>query len=415
VSTSTPWLRELLSDAGRRDPYPIYARLHELGPAVSLPAGSRHAAIVHGYDAVGQVLRDHNFRVLDAEYLDRTSTRWRAHPAVRTMQNSLFHASGDNLARARRLFGQAFSATQAAALEPMINRRIDGLLDRIAVLGARGAPVDFMADFALRLPSDVIGELLGVPERDRADFPCRVRAFDAILEIGQRSFRELQAADTAAEELTEYFAGLLAARRTRPRDDLISALAMADGQLPEPELLANLIVVFNAGFRTTANLLGNGLRLLLTHSDDLADLRADPSLAPSYVEEILRFDPPVHFAIRFAAEDTDIAGVPVPQGQSVLILTGAANRDPGRFPNPDRFDPTRTENHHYAFSAGPHYCLGAALGRAEGKLALPRLLSRFPSLTLAAEPGPRHHLMLRGYSRLDVRIPPPTSAGSRRG
>ena len=104
------------------------------------------------------------------------------------------------------------------------------------------------------------------------------------------------------------------------------------------------------------------------------------------------------------AEDTDIAGVPVPKGQSVLILTGAANRDPGRFPNPGRFDPTRTENHHYAFSAGPHYCLGAALGRAEGKLALPRLLSRFPALTLAAEPGPRHHIMLRGYNRLEVTV-----------
>jgi cytochrome P450 len=386
------WLRELLSDAGRRDPFPIYARLHELGPAVALPPDARHTAIVHGHEAVGQVLRDSNFRVLDAEYLDRTSTRWRDHAAVRTMQHSIFHASGDHLARVRRVFGQVFSATQAALLEPMITRITEALLDRLAALPT---PVDFMADFALRLPSDVIGEILGVPEPDRPWFPSRVTAFDAILEVGQRSYRELQAADTAAEELTAYFAKLLA----DPHNDLISALA---AELPEPELLANLVVVFNAGFRTTANLLGNGLHLLLTHPEARLALCADPALAPAYIEEILRHDPPVHFAIRFAAADTTIAGIPIPAGRSVLILTAAANRDPRAFPDPDRFDPTRPANPHYAFSAGPHYCLGAALGRIEGKVAFPLVLKRFPALTLATPPAPRHHLMLRGYAHLYV-------------
>ncbi len=400
TTSNTAWLRELLSEQGRRDPYPVYARLHERGPAVALPPGSRHAAIVHGHDAVGRVLRDPNFHVLDAEYLDRGSTRWRAHPAVRTMQHSLFNDSGDHLARTRRVFGQAFGSTRVSALEPMITRRTDHLLDRLAALGG-GAPVDFMTEFALRLPSDVIGEVLGVPERDRAGFPERVKTFDAILELGQRTFRELRAADTAAEELTSYFAGLVAARRAKPEGDLVSVLAAADG-LTEPVLLANLVVVFNAGFRTTANLLGNGLRLLLTHPDALAALRADPSTAPSYVEEILRFDPPVHFAIRYAVEDTEVAGVEVPRGQTVLILTGAANRDPDRFADPDRFDPTRADNHHYAFSAGPHFCVGAALGRVEGRIALARLVTRFPFLALATPPRPRHHFMLRGYDRLEV-------------
>lgn len=393
-------LRELLSDDGRRDPYPIYRRLHDLGPAAALPAGSRYAAIVHGYDAVGQALRDHNLRVLDAEYLDRTSTRWREHPAVRILQSSLFHAGGENLARVRRLFGQAFAPARVAAMEPMVNRITHGLLDRLAALGANGAPVDFMSEFALRLPRDVIGELFGVPEPDRHWFPSRVEAFDAMIEVGQRPFREVRAADTAAEELTEYFAGLLTARRAHPRDDLVSALATMDTGLPEAELLASLIIVFNGGFRTTSNLLGNGLRLLLDHPELLAALHDDP---PSYVEEILRLEPALHFATRYAAETTDIAGVSIPEGRSVLILTGAANRDPRRFPNPDRFDPTRAGNHHYSFSAGPHFCIGAALGRAEVRLALPALLSRFPDLTLATEPGPRHHLMLRGYGRLEVR------------
>lgn len=411
TTSSVPWLQELLSEDGRRDPYPIYARLHELGPAVPLPSDSRHAAIVHGYDAVGDVLRNHDFRVLDADYLDRTSTRWRAHPAVRTMQDSLFHASGDRLARVRRVFGRPFGAASATTLTPLINRIAGDVLDRFAARGADGSPVDVMAHFAVRLTSDVIGEILGVPERDRAGFPSRVRAFDAFLELGQRSFRELRAADTAAGELTVYFTELLAARRKEPRDDLVSVLAAA-GDLADAELVANLIVVFNAGFRTTANLIGNGIALLLAHPDMAAALRADPALAPAYVEEILRFDPPVHFAVRFAAEDADIAGVPVPRGRSVLVLTAAANRDPARFAEPGRFDPTRTDNHHhYAFSAGPHLCLGAALGRVEGRIALPLLLSRFPLLALAEQPRPRQHLMLRGYDRLDVLCEPSRRTG----
>jgi cytochrome P450 len=395
-------LRELLSDDGRRDPYPIYRRLHDLGPVAALPSGSRYAAVVHGHDAVGQALRDHNLRVLDAEYLDRTSSRWREHPAVRTLQSSLFHARGANLAHVRRLFGQAFGPARVAALEPMVDRITGELLDRLAALCANGAPVDFMAEFALRLPRDVIGELFGVPESDRHWFPSRVEAFDAMIEVGQRPFREVRAADVAAEELTAYFAGLLAARRADPRDDLVSALATMDTGLTEVELLASLIIVFNGGFRTTSNLLGNGLRILLDHPELLAALREDPALAKSYVEEILRLEPALHFATRYAAETTDIAGVSIPEGRPVLILTGAANRDPRRFPAPDGFDPTRAENHHYSFSAGPHFCIGAALGRAEARLALPRLLARFPVLTLAAEPAPRHHLMLRGYDHLEV-------------
>ena len=182
--TSASLLRELLSEEGRRDPYPVYARLHELGTAVPLPPDSRHAAIVHGHDAVGRVLRDPGFHVLDGDYLDRTSTRWREHLAVRTMQSSVFHGSGDRLARVRRLFGQVFSATRSAMLEPMIERLADNLLDEVQAVAAGGAPVDVMAHFALRLPSDVIGEILGVPEADRAGFPHRVKAFDAILETG---------------------------------------------------------------------------------------------------------------------------------------------------------------------------------------------------------------------------------------
>jgi cytochrome P450 len=399
-------LAELLGPRGRRDPYPFYAGLHERGQACALGPDDRHAAVVHGHAAAHRVLRDPMFRVLDAEYLDRSSTRWRDHPVVRTLQDSLFNANGADHARLRRLFGQAVGPRRMDALEPAIVRVTERLLDRLAELGAGGEPVDFMASFALPAPSDVIAEMIGVPESDRAWFPERVRTFDAVLEIGQRSFRQVKAADAAAVELTAYFADLVASRREHPRDDFISAVAAIAAaepdRLSETELLANLIVLFNAGFRTTANMLGNGLAALAAHPDAMAALRADPSLVPSCLEEILRYDPPVHFAIRFAAEDTEVAGVPIRAGQSVVVLIGAANRDPRRFPDPDTFDPARADNNHLSFSAGPHYCLGAALARLEGKIILPRLLERFPDLTLAAEPGPREHLMLRGYDRLPV-------------
>jgi cytochrome P450 len=399
-------LSDLLSDEGRRNPDKFYARLHELGEAVPLGAADRYAAIVCGYEAVNWVMCDPGFQVPDAQYMDRTGTWWREHPVVRTLMTGFPNVNGAGHARVRRLFGHGVTVRRVTALEPAIVARTDHWLGRLAELGADSEPVDFMATFAVPLPVDVIGELLGIPEPDRAWFPPRVAAFDAVLELGQHSLRLVRAANKAAEELTAYFAGLVASRRADPREDLISDLVQLDGpdRLAEPELLASLIVMFNAGFRTTANMFGNGLALLIEHPEALAALRADPSLAPACIEEILRYEPPLHFAVRFAARDTEIGGVPVTAGQSVLVLMGAANRDPRRFPDPDTFDPGRSDNHHLTFSAGPHYCLGAALGRMEGRLALPRLLGRFPALALAAEPGERRQLMLRGYDQLLVRL-----------
>jgi cytochrome P450 len=399
-------LSDLFSDEGRRNPYEFYARLHERGEAVPLSPPDRYAAVVCGYEAVNRALCDPSFRVADAEYTDRHGRWWRTHPVARTLLAAYSNLNGPDHARMRRLFGQVVTTRRVSALEPTITRITDRWLDRLADLGAGGRPVDFVTTFARPLPLDVIGELVGVPEPDRAWFPPRVEDFDAVVEVGPHSLRQVKAANGAAVELTAYFAGLLASRRTEPREDLISDLVRANGadQLTEPELLAGLILIFNAGFRTAMSMFGNGLALLIEHSDAMAALRGDPSLAPAYVDEILRYEPPLHCAVRFAARDTEIAGVPVSAGELVLILIAAANRDPRRFPDPDEFDPTRRDNHHLTFGAGPHYCPGAALGRMEGRLALPRLLARFPSLTLAAEPGERRQLMLRGFDHLPVRV-----------
>jgi cytochrome P450 len=398
-------LRELLTEQGRRDPHAFYSWLHEQGEAVPLSRTDRFAVAVCGYTAADEVLRDPNFRVLDEQFLDRGGPGWRSHPVLRVMQSSLFNASGADHARVRRLFSQAFTARRVAAMQPAIVALTERLLDQLAESDTSGV-TDFMAGFALPLPSAVVGDVLGVPAADRPGLIPRVRTFDAVLEIGQRSLAQVQAADAAALELEDYFAGLVGQRRAAPGDDLISALVTAQ-ELTEPELLANLIVLFNAGFRTTANLLGNGLPVLLAHPDAAAELRADAGLAPRFVEELLRYEPPVHFAVRAAGTDAEIAGVPIGKGRLVVVLTGAANRDPRRFDRPNDFDPHRADLEHLAFSIGPHYCLGAGLGRIEGAVALPRLLRRFPDLALAGPPADRHALMLRGYDQLLVRLGKP--------
>jgi cytochrome P450 len=413
-TVTTVSLQGLLSKEGRRDPYPCYAELHRNGPVCRLDGKQdRFDIVVHGFDAVNKVLRDPTFRVTDSDYLDGGSMRteravpWRHHLALRTLTSSIFFTDGPDHHRVRRLFSQEFTARRVAALEPAVVRMIDELLDRIAELGAGGEPVDFMAEFALPLPSNVIGELLGVPEADRPWFPPRVRSFGAILDLGAGMWRYLQGADSAAEELTGYFADLVARRRAEPRDDLVSALVHAQvdcAALGDAELLANLITMFNAGFVTTTHLIGNGLTLLLDRPDLLATLLAEPERTPAYVEEILRYEPPVHFNIRWVSEDTELMGVPVPAGSRVLVLLAAANRDPNRFADPDVFDPTRKDSQGLAFGGGLHYCLGAALSRLEGQLALPMVLRRFPDIALAEPPGVRDKLMLRGYDRLPVRV-----------
>jgi cytochrome P450 len=209
-------------------------------------------------------------------------------------------------------------------------------------------------------------------------------------------------------EITELFTKLAAQRREQPRDDLLTALVQAmevDGEaLSEEELLANLVVVFNAGFVTTTHLLGNGVTLLLDHPDHLNHLRAHPEAALSYVEEILRLEVPTHFGARYAAADANVAGVDIPAGSWVLVLLAAANRDPATFPAPDTFDPSRFDGGKgdisLTFGAGVHYCLGAALARLEGVSGLNLLLERFSEIKLARPPAVPRQLMLRGHEEL---------------
>ena len=390
-------LKALQSADWRRDPYAYYAELHRRGAAARLDAvRDGYDVIVYGYDAVDRLLKDPTFRLMDGAYMDGRGSHWRDHTVLRILKDSVFFVNGAVHARMRRLFNAVFTPRRVAALEPAIARLTDQLLDRLAA--ARG-PVDFMAEFAFPLPSNVIGELLGVPEEDRAWFRPRVRAIGEIFELDGSTWPNMRAADAATGELLEYFAALAARRRVEPGDDLLSALVALDReQLTDAELLANLIALFNAGFVTTTHLFGCGLVILL----ERPDLRDGDWSA--FVEEALRFAPPTHFLIRYATEDTEIGGVPVARGSSVVVAIGAANRDPRRFPDPDTFDPARPENRPLSFGAGPHFCLGAALTRAEGRVAFPRLLDRFPDLALHGDPGVPTRLQFRGYETLAVTV-----------
>ena len=392
---------ELYTEAARQDPNPWYAMLHELGPASALDqATSVYAAVANGFDAVDEVLRDPRFikTLGPADKLD--------HPVLATLSRSMMFSLEPDHGRMRRLFNKIFTARRVAALEADLLGAIDGLLDRMAELGAGGAEVDFVAEFGYLFPTKVIGFLLDLPESDLAWFRERAQHIDRYLDLGGKSPEKLRSADDAVLELTDYYLRLIAQRRAAPGTDLVSGLVQlidsGDDRISDIELVANLVVLLNASFVTTMNLLGNGLLPLLARPELVDRVRADADFASRCVEEILRHDSPVQLLSRVAADDTELAGVPVPKDGVIMVLIGAANRDPRKHADPDSFDPARPDVGHLSFGGGGYFCLGAALSRLEGRLAFPRLFQRFPDLAIAREPVRSDGLLLRGYGVIPV-------------
>ncbi|HSR85265.1 MAG TPA: cytochrome P450 [Streptosporangiaceae bacterium] len=392
----------LSTPAGRADPYPLYAGLHEMGEAVSLAPG---ALVVVGYDAINAILRDPGFRVSDEATFDHDFPGWRANPVFVQGMDWILNLNGPKHARIRSLMARTFTARRVAELAPAIDRMADDLLDGMADRGADGSPVEFMHDFAYLLPVTVICELIGIPEADRESFRPVARDLAQVFEF--HDVATLPAINAAAVELLAYFTGLAASRRTNPRDDLISDLLAvsesADGRLSDAELLHNLTLLLVAGFETTTNLLGNGLQIILQQPETGAALAAGSVSAGVFVEEVLRYDSPVQLTSRIGYE-TKIGGVMVSDGDSVTTVLGAGNRDPRRFADPDVFRPSRSEGAPLSFGGGAHFCIGAALARLEGGIAFPRLMRRFPKLSAAGEPVRRETFLLRGFDALPVTI-----------
>lgn len=395
-------LEALVAGQGRTDPYPLYARAHELGPVAAV---TENLFLVPGYAAVNRVLRDPRFG------MPEPSSEAGIDDGLAALNQSILRTNAPEHGRMRSLIGSVFTSRRIAALSPLIQDSVDRLLDGLSDAGADGRPVDFMEQFAFQLPVSVICSMLGVPQADRDRFRALAADLTVALELAIDA-DELQPADAAARELADYFRRLIADRRTTPRDDLTSALVAArdadDGRLSEIELVANLVVLLVAGFETTTNLLGSGLELLFQHPEFVPSLRSGDRSVGGFVEETLRYESPVQATFRVArADGLEVDGVPIPIGSLVVLLIGAANRDPDRYPEPERFDPARTDIAPLSFGAGAHICLGNNLARLEATIAFSRLLSRFPQLAPAGKATRRDRLVLRGLDTLPITVTPP--------
>jgi cytochrome P450 len=389
-------LAALGSEQGRRDPMPLFAELHRIGPVCRLePGTSPYAVVVNGYDAAQEALKDTRFhRLLTADPDPRDSV-------LRRLGGSMMFKNEPEHLRMRKVFQAVLTPRRLTGFEPVVEALATELLDDLGKAGRDGQVIDFV-DFAYRLPITVIGTFLGIPRSDLGWFRDRTKAIDDYLDLGGKAPERLAAANQAADELNDYYARMLADRRVRPRDDLVSSLV--DSELAEQELIDNLLVLVNASFVTTMNLLTNGLELLLAQPGLVDALRNEPARAADCVEEILRHQSSVQLISRKASVDLELAGETITEGSLVLILPGAANRDPAKHADADTFDPDRLDLQHLSFGAGPFYCVGAGLARMEGRAAFGQLFQRFPRLELAGEPVRSHSLLLRGHASMPIRL-----------
>jgi cytochrome P450 len=384
------------------DPYPLYHRLLAEDPVRW--DESAGLWMLTRYADIQPLLRDARLgaeRMSSPEHLEAIGMGGFA-PLFGVLNNMMVFADPPRHTRLRGLVNRAFTPRRMEGMRAHIQQIVDELLDAVQPAGH----MDVIRDLAYPLPTIVIAEMLGVPVEDRARFKQWSDDFAVFLGGFNPTPEQQQQALVSILALKEYFRGLVPALRRSPRNDLLSALATAEEQgdmLSEEELLANCILLLVAGHETTTNLIGNGVLALLRHPDQLHRLRADSTLTEGAVEELLRYESPVQGTGRVARAALDVDGRRIEPGQFVLLLMGAAHRDPAQFPDPDRLDVTRAEVRHLAFGHGPHFCLGAPLARIEGQLALATLLRRMPGLQLETETVAwREQFVLRGLKSLPV-------------
>jgi cytochrome P450 len=309
--------------------------------------------------------------------------------------------------RYRRLVSKVFTPRAIEALRPRMQQLADDLLDEMEQAGRDSTPVNLIEGYAALLPVTVISEILGVPTSMREQFLAWGNGAAVTLDIGigLGDFRRSESDLTA---LRAWMTGHFRRLRQEPGDDLLSQLVQvedSEGRLTELELAGTAMLLLGAGFETTVNLIGNGAVQLMRHPDQLGRLQESPDLWPNAVEEVLRYDSPVQRTARVAMAEVELAGRTVPQGALVACLLGGANRDPEVFADPHTFDVSRSNaRDHLAFSAGIHFCLGAALARMEGQIGLQTLFDRYPELALGGDLHRRSTRVLRGYDSIPVRL-----------
>ena len=383
-----------------RDPYPHYERMRTLDPVHLTPLGmfvaSRHAE-------VSLVLRDKRF---GKDYAERSKRRYgpdiMKEPVFRNFALTMLQQDPPDHTRLRGLVVKAFTARRVEDMRPRIQQIVDETLDRIIPQGR----MDLIEDFAFRLPVTIICDMLGIPEEHREMFYTGSRNSGRILEPVPLSPEEIKQGNATTAMTGMYFQQLFELRRKSPGNDLTTQLVQAEedgSKLSNEELVANIVLLFGAGHETTVNLIGNGLLALYRNPDQLALLKANPSLITNAIEEFLRYNSSVQMTGRAALEDLELGGRKIPKGEGVLCLLGSANRDPAVYPDrPEQLDIARPNVRPLSFGGGIHFCLGAQLARIEAEVAIATLLRRLPDLKLddAENPEWRPSFVLRGLKRL---------------
>jgi cytochrome P450 len=417
-ATSGTWqgLSALADPAVLPDPYPVLARLREASPFAEAVRGEADGSlvVVGRHEDCSAILRD------PRASSERSRSLLAPEPEQRRPQSFLSMDPPDHT-RLRRLVSKAFAPRVIARLTPRIRELSDELLTaagadadgetgRPGGQGGQGGQIEVVGQLAYPLPVRIISELLGVPPGDHPRFAGWSASLAHSLQprlLGSDAALDAEA-DQARREFAGYFGELIAARRARPADDLLSELIRAedDGQrLSEAELIATCVLLLVAGHETTVSLISNAILALLRHPDQLAALRADPELAAAAVEETLRYDAPVQFTARVARGGMRVGDVTAPDGAMLMLLLAATGRDPAAFADPDRFDISRGATGHLAFAAGPHFCLGAPLARLEATIAVRAFATRVAGPALdPATLAYKANLNLRGPARMVVRF-----------
>ncbi|MFK0172461.1 cytochrome P450 [Streptomyces sp. NPDC090306] len=398
--TFDPWDPAFLAD-----PYPAYAELRERGRVLHY-APTDQWLVPHHAD-VSALLRDrrlgrtyrHRFTHED---FGRTAPPAEHEPFHTLNDHGMLDLEPPDHTRIRRLVSKAFTPRTVERLQPYVRDLAGELVDRLVANGGG----DLLADVAEPLPVAVIAEMLGIPESDRgplrpwsADI-CGMYELNPSEETAGRAVR-------ASVEFSAYLRELIAARRADPGDDLISGLIAAHDEgdrLTEQEMISTCVLLLNAGHEATVNATVNGWWALFRNPAQLAALRADHSLVPTAVEELMRYDTPLQLFERWVLDDIEIDGTVVPRGAEVALLFGSANHDPAVFAAPGELDLARADNPHISFSAGIHYCIGAPLARIELAASMTALLERAPGLTLAADPDRKPNFVIRGLAGLPVKV-----------